>query len=139
MGEYTRTTYNHPTLEVVHRFNDCILEFPNPPPIGSSEEQSSELDYSKICYECTTSLWDRGTTYMHMDDLFCCNECRLKACVTRDWYKKVMKCAEEQIDFGEYSIFEMEKNVDFTILSEQCSSCLIAYATSFLHLRVFFV
>ena len=30
-----------------------------------------------------------------------------------------MKCDEEQIDFGEYSIYEMEKNADFTILSEQ--------------------
>ena len=67
MGEYTRTTYNHPTLEVVHRFNDCILKFPTiPPTIGSSEEHSSELDYSKNCYECTTLLVDRGTTYMYM-------------------------------------------------------------------------
>ncbi|KAL1565115.1 hypothetical protein AAHA92_07374 [Salvia divinorum] len=119
MGEYTRTTYNHPIFEVVHRFNDCVLEFPNPPLIGSSEEQSSELDYSRNCYQCSTPLLDWGTTYMYMDYLFCCNECRLKACVTRNWYKKVMKCAEEQIDFGEHSISEMEKNADFTILAEQ--------------------
>ncbi|KAL1551503.1 hypothetical protein AAHA92_19342 [Salvia divinorum] len=99
MGGYTRTTYKHPISKEVHRFDDCVLEFPFPPPIGSSEEQSSELDYSRNCYQCFSPLSQRRTTYM--DYLFCCNGCRLKACVTRYWYKKVMKHAE---DFDEDSI-----------------------------------
>lgn len=65
MGEYTRMTYNYPIFKVVHRFDDCVLEFPIPPPIGSSEEQSSELDYSKNCYQCFTPLSHRTTTYMY--------------------------------------------------------------------------
>ncbi|XP_057773018.1 uncharacterized protein LOC130992409 [Salvia miltiorrhiza] len=114
MGEYTRTTYNYPIFKVVHRFDDCILEFPIPPPIGSLEEESSELDYSNNCYQCYTPLSRRRTTYMYRDYLFCCHGCRLRACVTRYWYKKVMKSAEEeQIDFDEDA---MGKHAVFTIL-----------------------
>ncbi|KAG6425945.1 hypothetical protein SASPL_110155 [Salvia splendens] len=110
MGEYTRTIYKYPISKEVHHFDDCVLEFPFPPPIGSSEEQSSELDYSGNCYQCFSPLSQRRTAYMYKDYLFCCDGCRFKACVTRYWYKKVMKHAED-------SIFAMENSAVFNLFS----------------------
>lgn len=62
MGEYTRTTCRYPILKVVHSFDDCILEFPHPPPIGSSD---SKLDYSGKCYQCLADLSHRRTVHMY--------------------------------------------------------------------------
>ncbi|KAH6782142.1 hypothetical protein C2S51_007435 [Perilla frutescens var. frutescens] len=119
MAEYTRTTtYRYPILKVVHSFEDCILEFPFPPPIGSSEEECLDLDYSTKCYQCFTTLSTRRTVYMYRDYVFCSHGCRLRACVTNYWYKKLMKSADHDAknNIDDVNAASIKKEV-FTIVS----------------------
>lgn len=64
MDEYTCTTRRHPVLEVKHTYDECVLEFPFPPPIGSSEEATLDIDFSKNCYQCFTPITERSTVFM---------------------------------------------------------------------------
>lgn len=66
MPEYTQTTRNYPVFKMIHSFEDCILQFPHSPPIGSSEEQYyCRHDYMNKCYQCLTKLSYRRSVYMY--------------------------------------------------------------------------
>ncbi|KAL2463122.1 hypothetical protein Fot_54359 [Forsythia ovata] len=90
--EYT-CVRNGLIFEVVHMFNDCILEFPSsqlkifslndkqlailPRPSGCSTQYFESDNFLKYCYICNKSL-DGKDIYMYSDNPFCSNECRDK-------------------------------------------------------------
>lgn len=66
LPEYTLTTRVIPALKAVHSFDDCILQFPNPPPISSSQEQRFRRnDFINKCYQCIADLSLSKSVYMY--------------------------------------------------------------------------
>ncbi|KAL9156797.1 hypothetical protein ABFS82_09G102400 [Erythranthe guttata] len=103
LPEYTCTTHVLPVHRVVHRFEDCVLEFP---------DRSNKVVTK--CSRCDKELSDRDDIYMSRDNTFCSDECRSEEC-TSCWSCDTIRNDDSDDDDELSDISSMGGPVVFTI------------------------
>ncbi|KAL8043156.1 hypothetical protein ABFX02_09G099900 [Erythranthe guttata] len=103
LPEYTCTTHVLPVHRVVHRFEDCVLEFPD----------TSNKVVTK-CSRCDKELSDQDDIYMSRDNTFCSDECRSEEC-TSCWSCDTIRNDDSDDDDELSDISSMGGPVVFTI------------------------
>ncbi|KAL7099857.1 hypothetical protein ACP275_09G112400 [Erythranthe tilingii] len=106
LPEYTCTTHVFPVHRVVHRFEDCVLEFP--------ESLISSNNVVTKCSRCDKELSDRDDIYMSRDNTFCSDECRSEEC-TSCWSCDTIRNDDDDDDDELSDISSIVGPVVFTI------------------------